>query len=47
MAAMTTVVAWGAIEYEKAYEKAGQLNYVRDMLKWSTDYFIKVLYFFL
>lgn len=41
MASMTTVVAWGAIEYEKAYQKAGQLNHVREMLKWSTDYFIK------
>ena len=42
MASFTTVMAWGAIDYEKAYIKAGELQNVRDAIRWSTDYFIKV-----
>ena len=42
MASFTTLLAWGAIEYEDAYRQAGQLNYVREAVRWSTDYFIKV-----
>ena len=42
MAGFTTIMAWGAIDYEKAYIKAGELQNVRDAIRWSTDYFIKV-----
>ncbi len=42
MAAFTTLVAWGAIDYEDAYIKAGELEQVRQAIRWSTDYFIKV-----
>jgi hypothetical protein len=42
MAAFTTLVAWGTIDYEDAYVKAGELEQVRQAIRWSTDYFIKV-----
>lgn len=42
MAGFTTLLAWGAIEYQDAYRQAGQLEYVRQAIKWATDYFIKV-----
>ncbi|KAK7083492.1 hypothetical protein SK128_017351 [Halocaridina rubra] len=41
MAAMTTVLAWGAIEYGTAYEDAGEMPYMKEAVKWATDYFIK------
>ncbi|CAF0839089.1 unnamed protein product [Adineta steineri] len=41
-AQFTSVLAWGVIDYEDAYVKAGQLEYVRDAIRWSTDYLIKV-----
>ena len=46
MAAFTTILAWGALDYENAYVKAGQLDYVRDAIRWSTDFFIKVKFQF-
>ena len=42
MAAFTTLLSWGAIDYEDAYDKAGELQQVRQAIRWSTDYFIKV-----
>ncbi|CAF3919358.1 unnamed protein product, partial [Adineta steineri] len=36
-AQFTSVLAWGVIDYEDAYVKAGQLEYVRDAIRWSTD----------
>ena len=41
MAASTTLLAWGAIEYEDAYKKSGQYHYLLDNLRWVNDYFIK------
>jgi endoglucanase len=41
MAASATMLAWGMVEYRDAYEKAGQLKYALDNLKWATDYFLK------
>ena len=38
----STLLAYGAIEYEDAYRQSGQLDYVRQAIRWSTDYFIKV-----
>jgi len=40
MAAFTTVLAWGGINFRSGYEKSGQLDYLVECLKWSTDYFI-------
>ena len=42
MAAFTTLLAWGAIDYEDAYVKSGELDQIRHAIRWSTDYFIKV-----
>ena len=41
MAAMTTQLAWGAVTFKEGYEKAGQIQYMKECLQWSTDYFIK------
>ncbi|UJR38661.1 hypothetical protein I4U23_031327 [Adineta vaga] len=41
MAVFTSTLAWGVIDYEDAYVKAGQLEYVRDAIRWSTDYLMK------
>ncbi|CAF4039001.1 unnamed protein product, partial [Adineta steineri] len=40
-AQFTSVLAWGVIDYEDAYVKADQIEYVRDAIRWSTDYLIK------
>jgi hypothetical protein len=40
MAAMTTQLAWGAISFGSGYAAAGQTEYMRQCLRWSTDYFI-------
>ncbi len=44
MAYTVTVVAWGVIDYEDAYVKAGELENVHKMIKWGTDYFLKVFF---
>ena len=36
-----TLIAWSAIDFADGYKKAGQINYVKEMVKWGTDYFIK------
>ncbi|CAF1158092.1 unnamed protein product [Rotaria sp. Silwood1] len=41
MASFTTLLAWGALDYEDAYQHSGQLHHVREAIRWSTDYFIK------
>jgi endoglucanase len=40
MAATSTMLAWGGVEYKTAYEKAGQLDELLDAVKWGTDYFL-------
>jgi endoglucanase len=42
MAYSMTVMAWGLIDYESAYTKAGELENAKKAIKWGTDYFIKV-----
>jgi hypothetical protein len=42
MASFTTLLAWGAIDYDAAYISAGQVEHIRQAIRWSTDYFIKV-----
>lgn len=41
MASMTTLLAWGAVSWPEAYIAAGQLEELREAVKWATDYFIK------
>ena len=41
MASSVTVLAWGLVEYKKAYTAAGQYNHMLNSIKWATDYFIK------
>jgi len=40
MAGMTTILAWGGISFYEGYEKADQLAWLDDCLKWSMDYFM-------
>ncbi|KAI8147607.1 Six-hairpin glycosidase-like protein [Fennellomyces sp. T-0311] len=35
------LIAWGAIEFYDGYVKAGQTGYLRDTIRWGTDYLIK------
>nr|XP_006820071.1 PREDICTED: endoglucanase 15-like [Saccoglossus kowalevskii] len=42
MAYTVTVVAWGLLEYPDAYEACGQTENVKDMIRWGTDYFLKI-----
>ncbi|KAK7082264.1 hypothetical protein SK128_017348 [Halocaridina rubra] len=41
MAATTTLLAWGAIDYGEAYTAANEMVHLREAVKWATDYFIK------
>ncbi|MCG5216972.1 glycoside hydrolase family 9 protein [Streptosporangium soli] len=41
MAATTTMLAWGAVEYRDAYASSGQLTHLLNNLKFVNDYFIK------
>lgn len=41
MAAMTTVMAWGLIEFKQGYVAAGELQNAEAAVRWSLDYFIK------
>ncbi len=41
MAASTTLLAWGAIDFQKGYSRAGQEQATLNTIKWATDYFIK------
>ena len=41
MAFSATFLAWGAIAHEDGYTRAGQLDELKDNLRWVNDYFIK------
>jgi hypothetical protein len=41
MAFTVTMLSWGAIEYLKEIEDAGELQHTMEAIKWGTDYFIK------
>ena len=41
MAYSATVLAWGAIEYEAAYNASGQMEHLKNNLRFVCDYFIK------
>ncbi|XP_010433798.1 PREDICTED: endoglucanase 21-like [Camelina sativa] len=36
-----TMLSWSVIEYSAKYEAAGELNHVKELIKWGTDYFLK------
>ncbi|KAJ9171756.1 hypothetical protein P3X46_015075 [Hevea brasiliensis] len=36
-----TVLSWSVIEYSAKYEAAGELDHVKDIIKWGTDYLLK------
>ncbi|KAI8987553.1 Six-hairpin glycosidase-like protein [Mycotypha africana] len=36
-----SIVAWGAEAWFDGYQKANQVDYLKDMLKWGTDWLIK------
>jgi len=40
LANVLTSLAWGALDFAEGYEKAGQMGYVRDTIKWGTDWII-------
>lgn len=37
----TTVLAWGVLEFEDAYQAAGEYDNVLDALRWSYDYMVR------
>ena len=41
MASSATVLAWGLVEYKKAYIATGQYGHMLNSIKWATDYFLK------
>ena len=41
MAASTTLLAWGALDYKTGYTAASQMPETLNTIKWATDYFIK------
>ncbi|SEB05567.1 endoglucanase Cel9A [Paenibacillus sp. 276b] len=41
MAYSATMLAWSVVEYREGYEQAGQLEEIKDNLRWATDYFVK------
>lgn len=36
-----TMLSWSVIEYSAKYEAAGELNHVKEIIKWGADYFLK------
>lgn len=36
-----TILSWSVIEYSAKYEAAGELDHVKDLIKWGTDYMLK------
>ncbi|GAV57014.1 Glyco_hydro_9 domain-containing protein [Cephalotus follicularis] len=36
-----TMLSWSVLEYSAKYEAVGELNHVKDIIKWGTDYLLK------
>ncbi|KAL1222532.1 Endoglucanase 21 [Cardamine amara subsp. amara] len=36
-----TMLSWSVIEYSAKYEAVGELDHVKGLIKWGTDYFLK------
>lgn len=37
----TTMLTWGAIEYERAYESAGEKENLLEQIRWAVEYLLK------
>ena len=40
MAASATMLAWGVVEYPEAYETSGQMQHIKNNLRFVADYFV-------
>ncbi|CAN6475822.1 unnamed protein product [Victoria cruziana] len=36
-----TMLSWSVIEYSAKYEAAGELDHIKELIKWGTDYLLK------
>lgn len=36
-----TLLSWSVIEYKAKYQAAGELNHIKEIIKWGTDYMLK------
>lgn len=36
-----TMLSWSVIEYSRKYEAIGELNHVKEIIRWGTDYILK------
>jgi len=36
-----TLLSWSVIEYKAKYEAAGELDHIKKIIKWGTDYMLK------
>lgn len=36
-----TLLSWSVIEYKAKYEVAGELDHVKKIIKWGTDYLLR------
>ena len=41
MAYSMTLLSWSVIEYSAKYEAAGELDHVKEIIKWGADYLLK------
>ncbi|KAF2347095.1 Glycoside hydrolase family 9, partial [Trinorchestia longiramus] len=41
MAYSTAALAWSYLSFPDGFEKAGQTGYIKDAIRWATDYFLK------
>lgn len=38
----TTLLSWTVIEYHEKYNQIGELEHVKDIIKWGSDYLLKL-----
>lgn len=36
-----TLLSWSVIEYKAKYQAAGELNHIKEIIKWGADYMLK------
>jgi endoglucanase len=41
MAWSMTMLSWSVIEYRAKYEAIGELDHIKELIKWGTDYLLK------